>query len=173
MFFDAVTLVPGTSGTDYETHVMGEMAHVAAGFYKSRNGGVHRGGIMGQNSVDLAVIKDCDLTDTVLKESNLLLYGTFSSNSILAQMEGKLPVSFEGDRLIVCDREYAAEGCAVFAVLPHPANPERYVAVNGGVAPDAICGSSHFDMHLLPDFIVYDKEKLIDWGFWNNAWRTG
>jgi predicted esterase len=172
MFFDAVILVPGTSGTDYETHVMGEVAHVATGFYKSRNGGVHRGGIMGQNSVDLPVIRDCDLTDALLRENNLLLYGTFSSNSVLARMKGKLPICFDGDTLVVSDREYHAAGCAAFAVFPHPENPKRYVAVNGGITPDAICGSSHFDMHLLPDFIVYDKEKLIDWGFWNNEWRS-
>ena len=111
------------------------------------------------------------MTDALLEGNNLLLYGTYSSNRVLARMEGKLPVLFDGDRLLVCDREYSAEGCAVFAIFSHPENPERYVAINGGVTPDAICGSSHFDMHLLPDFVVYNNKALIDWGFWNNEWR--
>ena len=68
-------------------------------------------------------------------------------------------------------RTYAAPGVAVFAVFPHPLNPDRYLAVHGGIAPDAICWGSHLDMQLLPDYLVYAGSAVLDWGFWDNEWR--
>lgn len=61
---------------------------------------------------------------------------------------------------------------AAFVVFPHPENPERYVAVHGGATPDAISWGSHLAMHLLPDYIVYARGEMIDWGFWNNEWKA-
>ncbi|MDP6777078.1 MAG: hypothetical protein QGI83_09970, partial [Candidatus Latescibacteria bacterium] len=172
MFHDGVLLVPGTSGTGYHTHVTQDCAQRAVGFYRERNGGVHRGGIMGSNDVRLRVVNDSDLTEADLKQYNLLLLGTPRSNSVLSRLRDRLPIAFEGDAIRICDRTYTAEGAAVFAVFPHPENPDRYVAVHGGDAPDAICWGSHLDMHLLPDYLVYARESVIDWGFWDNRWRA-
>jgi pimeloyl-ACP methyl ester carboxylesterase len=172
LFFDGTILVPGTSGTGHEMHTGWILAQEAARFYSSRNGGVHRGGIMGDNDVGLRVIKDDELTESDLRQYNLILYGTHSSNSVLARFKDSLPISFEGQTIRVGDKEYTADGCAVFAVFPHPENSDRYVAVHGGTTPDATCWGSHLDMHLLPDFIVYAKGELIDWGFWNNQWTS-
>ena len=61
---------------------------------------------------------------------------------------------------------------AVFVVLPHPENPDRYVAVHGGVTPDAITWGSHLDMQLLPDYIAYNGGDLLDWGFFDNRWKA-
>ncbi len=127
---------------------------------------------MGTNDVRLRVVNDCDLTETDLHQYNLLLYGTPSTNAALARFEDGLPISFEGNTIRLCDKEYTADGCAAFAVLPHPLNPDRYVAVHGGSAPDAICWGSHLDMHLLPDYMVYAREAVVDWGFWSNRWRA-
>ena len=172
MFHDGVLLVPGTSATGHHTHVTQDCAQRATGFYRERNGGVHRGGIMGSNDVWLRVINDSDLTESDLHQYNLLLYGTPSSNSVLNRFSGKLPICFEGDTIRLCDRTYTAEGCAAFAIFPHPSNPDRYMAVHGGASPDAICWGSHLDMHLLPDYMVYAREAVVDWGFWNNQWQT-
>ena len=59
----------------------------------------------------------------------------------------------------------------MFAAFPHPDNPERYVAVHGGPAGDALTFGSHIDMQLLPDFLVYDGGRLLDWGFFDNEWK--
>ncbi len=172
MFFEEVILVPGTSGTAHETHVAQDVARRAVAFYSDRNGGVHRGGISGDNDVRLRVVDDAELTDSDLGRHNLILYGTPSSNSVLAGFKDELPVSFDGKAVRVCDKEYTADLCAVFAVFPHPGNPDRYVSVHGGRAADAICWGSHLDMHLLPDYIVYARGELIDWGFWDNDWQS-
>ncbi|MBI1929748.1 prolyl oligopeptidase family serine peptidase [Candidatus Poribacteria bacterium] len=172
LFFDGLILVPGTVRTEEETFFTRWVAENAVGYYRSRNGGVHRGGIMGDNAVDLPTIPDVELSEERLRANNLLLYGTDASNAIFARFKGRLPIAFEGQTICLSDKSYAADGTAIFAVFPHPDNPERYVAVHGGVTPDAICWGSHLDMQLLPDYIVYSGGKLLDWGFWGNDWKS-
>ena len=69
------------------------------------------------------------------------------------------------------DKVYKGERVAVFAIFPHPENPDRYVAVHGGVTPDAIVWGSYLGVLLLPDYIVYDGGDTLDWGFFDNSWR--
>lgn len=172
LFYEPTVLVPGTTGTEEETFFNNWVASHAAGYFASRNGGVHRGGILGQNSVELPVVRDVELSEQMLAECNLLLYGTASSNSILARFEGKIPVSFRDGTIHLADKTYSAAGAAVFAVFAHPANAERYVAVHGGVTADAVTWGSHLDMMLLGDYIVYNGGELLDWGFWNSNWSS-
>ncbi len=171
LFFERVILVPGTSGTAHETHVNRDLAKFASGFYSSLNGGVHRGGIVGDNCIKLQIIDDGDLTESERRSHNLILYGSPTSNCILAHLEERLPLSFRGNTIRISDREFTADTCAAFALFPHPENPERYVAVHGGTTPDAICWGSHLHMNLLPDYIVYAKDEVLEWGFWNGEWK--
>ena len=172
LFFDGLILVPGTVGTEEETFFNKWIAEDAVGYYRSRNGGVHRGGIMGDNAVELPIIPDVELTEDLLQTNNLLLYGGYDSNAILSRSEGKLPLTFDDKTIHLSDKLYTADRVAIFAVFPHPTNSERYVAVHAGVTPDAICWGSHLDMQLLPDYIVYSGGQLLDWGFWGNDWKS-
>lgn len=172
LFYDGVILVPGTAGSEEETFFTSWAARDAKGYYRSRNGGVHRGGIMGDNGVDLPIVNDIDLQEDALAQNNLLLYGTHASNSILARFEEALPLAFNGTTLRLSGRTYIAKRAAVFAIFPHPENSNRYVAVHGGVTPDAICWGSHLDMNLLPDYLVYSEGEVLDWGFWGNDWKS-
>ena len=171
MFFDRTILVPGTSGSRRATHFNDWATRNAQTGFRSRNSGVHRGGILGENSVDLAIIADSAITEGDLVDNLLLLYGTHSSNSVLARFESELPLAFDGTAIQVSDKSYKAERAAVFAIFPHPRNPERYVAVHGGVTPDAVSWGSHLGMQLLPDYLVYSRGEALDWGFWGDNWR--
>ena len=171
LFYDGLLLVPGTAGSDEETFFNQWCADNARSYYSQRNGGVHRGGIMGHNAVELASILDRDLDENQLLEHNLLLYGSCTSNAILARFAGDLALDLDADRIDLVGRTYTQPGAAVFAVFPHPLNPARYLAVHGGTAPDSICWGSHLDMQLLPDYLVYAGGEVLDWGFWDNEWR--
>ena len=172
LFFEQTILVPGTAGSDEETFHANWVATQAARYYRSRNGGVHRGGIMGENWVDLPVVPDRELSDEDVAENNLLLYGTYATNAVLARFQGQLPFAFDGKAIHLAGKRYAGERVAALAVFPHPGNPARYVAVHGGVTPDAICWGSHLDMGLMPDYLVYDGGEALDWGFFDNGWQT-
>ena len=172
LFHDGLILTPGTAGSEEETFFTTWAARDAKGYYRSRNGGVHRGGIMGDNAVDLTIVNDNDLQQDARVDNNLLLYGTHASNAVLAGFEGKLLLIFDGTSIRLADRTYTANRAAVFAIFPHPENPDRTVAVHGGVTPDAISWGSHLDMNLLPDYLVYSEGDLLDWGFWGNDWKS-
>ena len=170
LFFDGLLLVPGTTGSEEESFFNDWVAGHSAAYFRSRNGGVHRGGIMGENTVDLPIVRDVDLTDEDRDGHNLLLYGTPSSNAVLGQLAEHLAVEFGDGALRLAGKLYRGQGAALFALFPHPRNPRRYVAVHGGNAPDAICWGSHLDMQLLPDYLVYSEGEVLDWGFWANDW---
>jgi hypothetical protein len=80
-------------------------------------------------------------------------------------------LEFRDNSLTVNGRAYKGDKVALMAIFPHPENPNRYVAVHGGITPDAVTWGSHFSLNLLPDFIVYNRGDLLDWGFWNNEWK--
>jgi pimeloyl-ACP methyl ester carboxylesterase len=171
LFFAGTVLVPGTIGSPEETFFNEWCAEEAAEFYPSRNGGVHRGGIMGRNTVELPVVRDVDLDDAARRANNLLLYGTASTNAVLARFADHLPIAFEPGRVRLGDRTFAHARVAAIAVFPHPEAEGRYVAVHGGVSPDAITWGSHLDLGLLPDYLVYAGGDVLEWGFFDNAWR--
>jgi pimeloyl-ACP methyl ester carboxylesterase len=171
LFHANTLLVAGTSGTDEENHFLSLVARKAASNYASFNGGVHRGGILGENNVDLKIFSDTELSEADRRANNLLLFGTKATNSVLARYGNQLPLSFEKGLLTVNERNYKGDKVALMAIFPHPENPDRYVGVHGGVTPDALTWGSHLNLNLLPDFIVYNGGNLLDWGFWNNDWK--
>ena len=72
---------------------------------------------------------------------------------------------------LVSNDNPSGKGVAVYAVFPHPDNPDRYFTVLGGSTPDAMAGASHFSLQLLPGYLVFTQDKMLDWGFWDNAWK--
>ncbi len=171
IFFDNLILVPGTVGTDEERFFTELAAANTTRLMNQVNGGLHRGGILGSNTVELESVRDVDLSEEQMRKNNLLLFGTAKSNSVLKHYRDKLRVAFDAGTIRLDNRTYSGERVAVFAVFPHPDNPGRYIAVHGGVTPDAITWGSHLSLQLLPDYVVYDRGRMLDWGFWDNTWR--
>ena len=166
LFFERTILVPGTAGGADATFFNNWVAGHARGLFMGTNGGVHRGGIGGRNSAELALIPDSELSQDDRQSSNLILYGTPASNSVFKALAGRLPISFDATTIRLPHGSFTAPRAAVFAVFPHPDHNGRYVAIHGGVTPDALTWGSHLNMMLLPDYIVYDAGRMLDWGFW-------
>ena len=170
LFHDNTMIIQGTRGSQEESHYLALFARKMADFYRQLNGGVNRGGIVGENNVELSIIPDTELSETDRKANNLILLGRQSSNAVLELYGDRLPISFNSDFLTLRDKIFDGERVACFAVFPHPENDLRCVAVHGGVTADAIIWGSLLNMNLLPDYIVYNGGKVVDWGFWNNVW---
>ncbi len=171
LFYDDVILVSGSTGSAAEIWFNEMMVQNTRGLFRETNGGLHRGGIQGQNTVDLLFGRDTDLTEKEIRSHNLLLFGTPQSNALIQRFAASLPIEFGPGSLRICGRVFKGKQVSVLAVFPHPLNPSRYVAIHGGVTPDAITCGSHFNLLLLPDYLVYDGDKMLAWGFWNNQWR--
>lgn len=189
LFLAPTVVVYGTSGTAAEKHFNRLMAQNAQRLFRELNGGVHRGGIQGDNAVQLPVVSDREMLELIdggqpkqagldgivvngplLERANLFLVGNFTSNAVLALMADRLPVRFGAGTVELGGKSYHGNHLAFYAVLPHP-DGKRYVALLAGSEPDAICWGSHVGLQLLPDFLVFDHDRVVDWGFWDNHWR--
>ncbi len=122
LFHDNALIVHGTRGSEEESHYLALFAKKMADFYRQYNGGVNRGGITGENNVELSVIPDAELAETDRKANNLILLGRQSSNALLELYGDRLPISFIGDTLTLNGKIYHGEKVACFAVFPHPEN---------------------------------------------------
>ncbi len=187
IFFEPIAIVYGASGSDVESELNRLMARNAASFFREENGGVHRGGIRGDNSVEIPIASDKDalavldsaapgagprgaISKDLLERANLFLIGNAASNAVIARLSGSLPVRFSGDELELCGETYRGEHLAFYAVLPHP-DGRRYVALLSGAEPDAITWGSHVGLQLLPDYLIFHRGEIVQWGFWGNSWR--
>ena len=108
--------------------------------------------------------------DALLGRANLLLIGRPTSNGVFFRLGADLPVEVSASKLTLAGKSYTGERVGCFAVFPHP-DGARYVAVLTGTSPDAITWGSHVGIQLLPDYIVFERDTVLGWGFWGYDWR--
>ena len=106
---------------------------------------------------DPLMVRDRDLEPEQKQKCNLVLIGTPGTNSVLAEIAGKLPIKFLGEKgFAVRERRYEGPGLGLNMIYPSPFNPDRYVVVKAGVYYGMNLSENHkFDM--LPDYIIYDQ----------------
>ncbi len=189
LFLAPLVIIYGTAGSDEAAHLNRTMAYDQVRFFNRYNGGVHRGGITGDNEVRIPVISDEEyygilrgeqspkevgegirVDAELLKRANLYCVGSSQDNRLLAEVESSLPVSITADAITLGGKQYAGKNLAFFAVFPHPVR-RRYIALLSGQVPDAICWGSHVGLQLLPDYLVFEHERTVDFGFFDRHWK--
>ena len=70
------------------------------------------------------VVDDDAVTDADIASSNLVLWGDPSSNKLLAKIADKLPIRWDGDKIVVGADSYSAADHVPAVDLPEPAQPE-------------------------------------------------
>ena len=75
---------------------------------------------------------DADVTDADIAAHNLVLWGDPSSNKVLAKIADKLPIRWDGDKVVVGADSYPAADHVPLLIYPNPLNPKRYVVLNSG-----------------------------------------
>jgi hypothetical protein len=104
-------------------------------------------------------------------QRNVVAFGTPATNALLATLAEPLGLEIGGGAIRLRGREWRGRQVALIAVLPHPDGGDRYLAVHGGVTADAITFGAHLHWQLLPDYLVYDGDRVVAWGHFDNAWR--
>jgi pimeloyl-ACP methyl ester carboxylesterase len=176
LFERGTVLVRGTIGSKEETFFQEWCSRDAAQFFKDWNGGIHRGGIAGTSWVALPITTDVEWlaassADGTADGRNVVAYGTPLSNAVLNRVAESLGVYAERGAVHVGDRELRGEGLGLIAVTPFPDGSPRYLAMHGGTTPDATTSGAHLNWQLLPDYLVYDSQRAVEWGFFDNDWR--
>lgn len=75
---------------------------------------------------------DTSITDAEIASSNLILWGDPESNSVLKRIADRLPIRWEGDKVVAGPRSFPAETHVPILIYPNPLNPARYVVLNSG-----------------------------------------
>ncbi len=121
---------------------------------------------------------DSDVTDEDIATHNLLLFGTPKTNSVLAKIADKLPITIGDHEYTVAGKTYSGDDLGLVMCFPNPLAPDRYVAIYSGALYGKKCGINH-KHDLIPDFIVFRDEKFsyddtnehVVAGYFNMDWE--
>ncbi len=127
------------------------------------------------------VLPDTEVTEKIIKNYNLVLFGNSVTNSILKWISYRLPLHIEEGRVIV-DRDTIRGDLCLVEIYPNPLTPEKFVLLYSATTKPAekLMGlfSTLYAGAGLPDFLVYDKAALkYGWGgvkaagFFDKDWK--
>jgi dienelactone hydrolase len=89
------------------------------------------------SGVAFGIVADKETSDAMVREHNIVLFGSDRSNAVLARLGDKLPIRMEGADIISGCRVYSGPDTGYVLIYPSPFNPEHYVAVFAGNTPRA------------------------------------
>ncbi len=78
------------------------------------------------------VVNDVNLTDDMIAQKNIVLFGDPGSNSVLSRVLDKLPVTWTEKGFKANGAEYDPKTHGLSLIYPNPLNPRRYVVINSG-----------------------------------------
>ncbi|PHN05636.1 phospholipase [Flavilitoribacter nigricans DSM 23189 = NBRC 102662] len=165
---DRHVYVYGTAGEPSEA----ELAQRREQAEKAANWAYYRGEFLGRVMVFPRVLSDKQVRPSDLESANLVLFGDAATNTVIANLQGELPLQFSGDP--------ATTGIAY--IYPHNGH---YVLVNSGLsimeAPDsekAIDGLTRFSspamvfaLKKFDDYVIFSKDKVLAGGLFDNQWQ--
>jgi poly(3-hydroxybutyrate) depolymerase len=102
---------------------------------------------------------DKDVTEQDIATSNLVLFGTPATNSIIARIADKLPIQIGDQKYTVAGKTYQGDDLGLVMCYPNPLAPDHYVLIYSGVLYGQKCGINH-KHDLLPDFIVFNNRNF-------------
>ncbi|MGQ9732749.1 MAG: prolyl oligopeptidase family serine peptidase [Candidatus Zipacnadales bacterium] len=142
VFNGPFVLVMGTAGTDEERVQLNERVSRWAMEWDAFADGFP------------PVMRDSEVTEEVMAQYNLVLFGTPETNSVLGQIADRLPVRFLDDGYALGDQTYTGPDLGLVLCYPNPEAPEHYVLVYSGEDPGRDLGVNH-KHDLLPDYFIF------------------
>ena len=130
---------------------------------------------------DVPIKNDTALSESDIKNKNLVLWGDPSSNAVLARIIKRLPLQWNSKQLMFRGQTYDAAHHAPILIFPNPLNSQRYVVLNSGIDFRAEgYGNNALQTPKLPDWAIVDLReapgprwpgKIADAGFFNESWQ--
>ena len=82
---------------------------------------------------EVRTIDEADVTEPVIADHNLILFGDPGSNSILAKVFDELPIDWTKHGITIDGVTYDPATHGLSLIYPNPLNPRRYVVINSGM----------------------------------------
>jgi len=129
---------------------------------------------------------DAELTQSDLRDYNLVLFGDPQVNSITAKINDRLPVRFEDDRIVAGGRNFFGPDLGLHLIAANPLNPQRSVVVLAGTTWMGMFqinkrfgnwfGWRIYENRKWYDFAVFDErslgpESFLAFGFFDDRGR--
>jgi pimeloyl-ACP methyl ester carboxylesterase len=118
---------------------------------------------------------DRAVTASDIANNNLILFGDPWSNSVIAQVIGKLPIEWTRKEITLAGRAVDAATHAPVLIYPNPLNPNRYVVINSGhTFSDADWRGTNANLYPhIGDYalIALQDQAAVHSGFFNEHWK--
>ena len=105
------------------------------------------------------VVADTELTDAMMAQAHVVLYGSPGDNAVLERIAGALPIRVEPGAVVVGSERYEGADVGVRFIHPNPLAPQRYVIVQAGVTPRAVKKGNELP-EFVPDYLVWDDRTV-------------
>lgn len=130
---------------------------------------------------DIVAAAPADVTDEMIANRNLVLFGTPETNSLIAKLVDRLPLAWSDSEIEFGGESYDATRVVPVLIYPNPLNPDRYVVLNSGFTYREYAYLNNArQIPMLPDWAMIDiaagatsqhPGKIMSAGFFDEAWQ--
>lgn len=130
---------------------------------------------------DARVKTDSEVDEDDIASANLVIFGTPSSNQLLAKLADQLPIKWDNSQVVVGEESFSAESHAPVLIYPNPLNPNRYVVLNSGFTYREYAYLNNArQVPMLPDWAIIDVRtpptsqfpgKVVSANFFDEKWQ--
>ncbi len=100
---------------------------------------------------------DTEITDDDIAQHNLILWGDFKSNKIIADIIARLPLTWDERGVSVGENVFDAKSHAPIMIYPNPLNPRKYIVINSGFTYREYAYLNNArQVPMLPDWAIVD-----------------
>ena len=125
---------------------------------------------------------DTEVSRDDMHGHNLILWGDPSSNAVISQVIGGLPLTWDQQSVALSGESFGSDGAVPVLIYPNPLSPNRYVVLNSGFtfAPNGSM-SNATQTPKLPDWAILDvdipaasrpSEGVFACGFFDEWWNA-
>ena len=105
---------------------------------------------------------DEELSNSDVTESNLILWGDPNSNSFIAKIMDKLPISWDEKGIRIKDKSWPSDKFVPVLIYPNPFNLKKYIVLNSGFTFSEFGHMSNSMQNAkLPDYAMLDMNVPI------------
>jgi len=133
------------------------------------------------------VKQDVEVTEEDIADHHLILWGDYSSNTILRQLIRQLPIEWTNERVKIGSQRFDANRHVPVMIYPNPMNPEKYIVLNSGFTYREYAYLNNArQVAMLPDWAIVDvvtkpqpNDSIyrfpgipVDANFFDEMWRV-
>jgi hypothetical protein len=103
---------------------------------------------------------DTAVTLSDISSYHLLLYGSPSSNKIIAQIYQQLPLLIEPNAVVTGNKKFNTESIGVVMIHPNPLNPKKYVVIFWG-SNNKVTRWINSVPYGKTDYVIFDDRSIL------------